>query len=568
MTQTLHIVRKDLRRLRWWLVAWVVLLAARALLASAGPAIARGGFAVQLVVSQLSGIVAALGVVMLALLVARLVHEEPLVGLDWFWLTRPYDRHALLSAKLFIAVVFFIALPLVGELTVMAAFGASMKDMMRASSTFLLSEALWTFALMVMAALTPSLSMFALALVGTMASIALLMMGALSVAILMDAGETPPRMDSTIADPTPAVLMTTIFLVVALFVIFYQYSRRRPARAIALAFAGLAAAVVVPGVWPWPFTGAAASAPSGWMRDAVRVKPVPDLTAPPEIADAEAYRSRGGLKRQISIPVRLTGLPPGYRVQNIFAQSRLVFPDGHLLQSAQSGGLGTPPARSQATGPHRLQGVLSDVRVLSVDEIDAVPIATLLTVTDDELARLGARPGRLTTTLYYNLLRSTVVAALPLAERASLHMDDSRIDVLGLQRRVDGCRLLVRHWRVASVLSTAPFRYYEFVLRNVSRGEAFTADSRERASASPPAIPALFMPGLSVGRDTGGFSVQYLEADYPARRPGQAARPTIDGAWLAGADLAVVETADAGWIARTVTLEDFRMKPLPVQPGP
>ena len=90
MTQLLHLVRKDVRRLRWPIATWMGILAVRVFLATVGPTLAIEGLGAQIAFREMEGAVAALEKLMLALLVARLVHEEPLVGLHAFWLTRPF----------------------------------------------------------------------------------------------------------------------------------------------------------------------------------------------------------------------------------------------------------------------------------------------------------------------------------------------------------------------------------------------------------------------------------------------------------------------------------------------
>src|SRR5262245_59349426 len=122
MTQLLHLVKKDARRLRWWLAAWVALLAVRAIIAGLEARAISEGFNEEFVISQVTAMVALGSSVLLALLIARLVHEEPLVGYDWFWLTRPYNRRALVAAKLFIGGTCFVLLPLAFELLVMVSF--------------------------------------------------------------------------------------------------------------------------------------------------------------------------------------------------------------------------------------------------------------------------------------------------------------------------------------------------------------------------------------------------------------------------------------------------------------
>src|SRR5882762_2336035 len=91
MSELVHILRKDLRRLRWPLIAWVLIVIGRMIVATTGAAVAFGDIGLQLAMNNLSVLVTVIDLLMLALLVSWLVHDEPLVGVDAFWLTRPVD---------------------------------------------------------------------------------------------------------------------------------------------------------------------------------------------------------------------------------------------------------------------------------------------------------------------------------------------------------------------------------------------------------------------------------------------------------------------------------------------
>jgi len=111
MSEPWHILRKDLRRLRWPLMAWVLIVAGRMIVATTGAAAAFGNLGLQLAVDNLSVLVTVIDLLMLALIVSWLVHDEPLVGVDAFWLTRPIDPLRLMAAKLVFAAVFLVAAP-------------------------------------------------------------------------------------------------------------------------------------------------------------------------------------------------------------------------------------------------------------------------------------------------------------------------------------------------------------------------------------------------------------------------------------------------------------------------
>lgn len=166
MNRALHIVRKDLRRLRWVLMAWTFVVATRVLLETVGSAALFAGSETEIIVEWLSGLTRLIEVLMPALLVSLLVHDEPLVGYDAFWLTRPFDRRALFAAKLGLVTAFLIVLPVAGKAVVMALFDAEPGQFARATPAFVLTYTWWTFPLVAVATLTSSLTRFVLTIVG------------------------------------------------------------------------------------------------------------------------------------------------------------------------------------------------------------------------------------------------------------------------------------------------------------------------------------------------------------------------------------------------------------------
>src|SRR5262249_28576319 len=89
MTESLHIFVKDVRALRWHIV---LLLAMTVVF---GYYLWPWGFVLSLAQTYL---------------MARVVHDDTLVGDRQFWITRPISWQALLAAKLLFLVI-FVALP-------------------------------------------------------------------------------------------------------------------------------------------------------------------------------------------------------------------------------------------------------------------------------------------------------------------------------------------------------------------------------------------------------------------------------------------------------------------------
>ena len=108
-----HIIKKDVRALRWplglWTLVIILKLGTGVLLLTADGTEAPEWF------TRLEGIATTFaGLELLSvLLVAALVQEDPLVGSSAFWVTRPVSGGRLLRAKLAAIGLVFILWPLV-----------------------------------------------------------------------------------------------------------------------------------------------------------------------------------------------------------------------------------------------------------------------------------------------------------------------------------------------------------------------------------------------------------------------------------------------------------------------
>ena len=117
MNLTLHLVRKDLRALRWPLLLWVAAclthLGLRLAQFARGDAAPMTPFWLRLETTARWDYTAL--IVLPVLIIPMLLHLDPLRGALAFWKTVPISRGRLLTAKLATLAAFFIALPLVCE---------------------------------------------------------------------------------------------------------------------------------------------------------------------------------------------------------------------------------------------------------------------------------------------------------------------------------------------------------------------------------------------------------------------------------------------------------------------
>ena len=559
MTEPLHIVRKDLKHLRWLLLVWVVLLIARVAAWSLGLSPISEP-SQQFLLERSTGTIESVLLLVLAVVAARLVHEEPLVGWNAFWYTRPYSRGSLLVAKLLLAASVFVALPLLTDVATMAMYHVGPRAQLAASASFITGYVTWMLLAMAMAALTPSLGAFVLTTVATFTALSLITMTISAVSVFLRDPQTLVLNYSTEFDPVPGMVATLLIDAAMLGALAYQYRERRWRPAAALAATGIVASLAV----PWlPYGGPPATDPGPWAHD--------PSSSPVVIERRPVMRTGvlfGAPKRLVYTPIRLTGVPREYDfTSNTLVDSTLTLTDGTRVINRLRGAILAPVSDSELPGTLTARrAALGDVTLITGNnEGNAQYWPAVMALSPREYERLRGRSGRLDATVRFNLYRTRRRAVLPLETGAAHDDRSSRIEVIRTERGADGLNVTIRRWRAYSPLATrrsAPGG--GFVLYNRSRGEALTAVRRLQmatpAGTRNPSsgFPLLsFMGAMSGGLRYAGWSMEAEQFLFPDRieRPGGAR--TFESGWFDGASLAVLESSYAGVVTRSVTLEDF-----------
>lgn len=568
MNQIIHIIKKDARRLRWGLVGWFITVAASTAVSIAAPSMQLRGFAIGLVATQLVSLIAFVELIMTALVVSWLVHEDPLVGGEAFWITRPIDPRSLAAAKLAFAGAALVLLPLVAKFVVMAAFHVSLRDMWLATPAILLAQLAPVALLMAAAALTPSITRYILLIVGAVATFVILVGAVVTGFLLFTTISESSNPGPQIVDPRPTVILTTLATAITLWVVVYQYLHRRPRRAAMIGGAGLLATLILPTFWPFHFARQPEPDPGAWARDETRVTAVFD-PEPVNVSDTPSdFSRRENLGKQLAGRVRLTGLPDDETVSGIEVHSRLGLADA-LLTSTSNTRVSVRRGATPDGIPDRLrtfQAALGRVRLtLPAFEQDYEQWPVLLRLPDQELARHAGKSGRLTATLDFYLQHSTADQAIPLEPGQAFREETRRIEIVGIDRRVDGCTAILREIAIVPLLTPHTFAMEEFVLRNASRGEAVLGGQESFESSASSPLPFFFAVALgggaygAGGSSGAGFTVRTFAVRYPSRDSRDSTGPSIDPTWLDNAELVRIKTRYAGHVSRRLTVDDFRI---------
>ena len=240
-----HIVKKDLRALRWPLVVWVALISAKLamgvlLLTTSTPGEEELFQTLDGLAKMLAG-AECLGVV----LVAALIQEDLLVGTTAFWATRPISGGRLLAAKLLTLGIIFGVLPVLVTVPWWLACHLSFTTMLAAATETLALQFLVVVLGLVCAVVTDSLGRFFLWTLAFLAAIPLT--GAIVAYTLnrMNA-VVPPDLGTT-----RVVLGLGVAGLIIAAVVTHQFLTRRTWRSIGMIGAGIAVVMAIELLWPW-----------------------------------------------------------------------------------------------------------------------------------------------------------------------------------------------------------------------------------------------------------------------------------------------------------------------------
>ena len=258
-----HIVLKDLVRLRWQLVAWLVILGAKYAIGCAviwvGPFAGDTHKNFEIVLAALR----ASEVIVTFVLTALLVQGDALVGSRQFWVTRPIAGARLLGAKIFGVCLLLIVPPLVLALPWwwVCGFGGSL--LAAAAAEMIAWQLLAVVPAFLVASLTDTLGRF---LMWSVIVIWLAVMAPFYTQWAWTKWEGG-RVEGLTASTTERMMVVSAaMLVVAALVVALQYLTRRWVRSVIVLTSGGLVAVGCGALWVRPFAAVRArrNVPPEW----------------------------------------------------------------------------------------------------------------------------------------------------------------------------------------------------------------------------------------------------------------------------------------------------------------
>ena len=559
MATLLHLIATDVRRFRWPIAGWLILVVAAATFDRIGPGLDprllthRAG--ALLLVPQLLG----LAVLLLSVLLpAMIVQADPPIGSDAFWMTRPIDPVVLLLAKGGLAAGLIVGSPLLAQTVLMTVERVPVSSLARV----LFESALFRFAILLasiaLASLTRDVGRFVLLVI---VSFAAFVLGAVIEGIVTSSQSmsTLPAVPDVrpIADNTYVLAGLAGLIVAAALTLYLQYRFRSRLRSGVAAAVTATAAILLAHVWTWPLIEKAPPVPA-WAGQAAAVRLLVD-PAGLGFDEPQAVRSPTDMEHFARGRVSLAAMERGWIADlNLIGASVML--DG---ESRTSPGMEDLEPTLGDSGEYAAVTALRDllgVRWIGLNYDARVPRSrqpVLFILPDAEFARLSGKTGRYEGRLRVDLTEMTIAARFPVEPGRTLTRGAHRIAVLGVRRDSGGLLLQIRERDAQSILDRTPRSSLRHFLVNAAAGEAIEGRITRSGSGAPSVLDAEpFKASAAMG-----LGITFSDLLFPGKMTGSdAPQWSRDASWFDRVDLVIVARTPSGSLVRALEIPQFQIR--------
>lgn len=333
MKLTWHLVQKDLRRLWPALLVFALVLAGQFIL---GGLLARGIGGLDDRISDFqfyANIAGLLAAILALILVAAIVHEDPLVGSRAFWMTRPISGLRLLGAKTVVLLAAVVALPLLVALPWWLDRHFTAGEIARAASELGVRQLMLVLVALPFALFTETLAGFLLSALAAALSVA-----TIAAAFGALAGSPFPSAHGVEETRGRLIVITLVLGIVATVV--HHYRTRRLTRSLVVVGGTAVLALALAAGWRWDWSPL-------WERPHVESAAARQIQFAIESAHT-APRSAPNNNGVVTIAARAEKVPAGYVLANGSADETWFFADGTTLQRSCRCSIEPPTARATA----------------------------------------------------------------------------------------------------------------------------------------------------------------------------------------------------------------------------
>jgi hypothetical protein len=555
-----HLVRWDVRRFRWAILMWLVIVIADTVLTGLRPTVIDQHAAINLgVILELLGFARRLAVL---LLVPLIIQAHPAVGTDAFWMTRPIPPRALFAAKAVLLATLMLVVPSVAELALMRSIGVPAREAVFVTLDSLIIRAAWLAVLGAGAVVTLNLPRFAILCGAVFLSFVLLITITLMTA-RYDEGDYSTELVGFSSgqpvlppaeDPTAGIVFLLGVTAAGLGLAALQYRTRLRRVSVPAGLASVAVLALAVAYWPFPLLRVPSVLPP-WVHNSNAVRltvasPVIDMTQANGWAPDGVPSVRRGTSRVI-----VDGLEPGWVPQVQLLRASITLANGSTLGSGRSFSspalLGNSPDDAARVVTRQLLGV---AHLVTPPAYTADAGTTTLALRPAAIDHLIPANGSYRGEFGVSLAHWEVVATLPIRPGAAFQDDSFRFAIdRAISARDAQITVRAREWRATSSFDRKPRIAYMFYVRNAQRTHAMTGHESE-AFGSFSSVSFGLPFAVSSGGGPERFFTRAAQVYFPTYYGPPGPAVTWAPEWNDTAELIIVRATEAGTVARTLDI--------------
>lgn len=556
MKLVLHLLKKDIRHLRFFLMAWWAVLILRASVISSSlinQTEAEGTFLSEYWLEMSVETLGWCTFLALLALVRRLVQSDSIGNSNAFWLSRPVSAGRLLLSKSLFLVLTVILPKLLVEAWVLRSCGVTQLDLLRSIPQIVFLSLPVPATIVMLFALDDGRKQKTVTT--WLPTVAVSLLGSVWILWSMALELTYESLSTS-----RSIVLILLLLVFEGFVIWHQYATRRTKRSAIFAISGIFLCGLALHVWNWDFV-AAGKRPNGSVIDPQRI------TA--RIEEKSLYLDQPvypGSKEIGSLVLKgiiaLENIPEGLVVvpEQIVAQASFQ-PTGHrVFQELRNHDivenerfwLGGSPTRMDTGRGKALEDALGGVNFMDAYHVDADRffrpyIPELLAISKDTYRRYGGS-GAVYSAKVGFLVQREEFAALRLEKGEHYDQGSDHAEILGVRVGNGSLTVELRESQHSIVLDH--YRSRRYLLHNRSKREVLLGDDRTFSGIETLSMWKHFPPMLKIYRSTLSFALPRSD-------------PPLDPNWFEGAELVQINTRNLGRFFKTIRMENLVLKDIP-----
>jgi len=546
-----HIFKKDFRQQRYLFIAWLLIVLSQLALVTVGAD--PGDQAKQITLTALAVFMPLLGMLLLFVLVPFLIHAEPQVGTTSYWFTRPVSSMQLLQAKGLFALL-LVALPWIMETVVLAANGATIRQLLLATPEILLTGAAALVGLAALAAVSGSFGGFAVVAVSYFVIITLISSAITITQLFFDTSSLMAAgLNGTLLQ-SRAMASMVLMLFVGTGVVLHQYRTREVFRSFVLIAIGLLLSIATAQFWPIDFLRPR-------LPEASRAGlPFPVENLEPRLGSvhsSETISWRGGdnvPSRTVTVNFGLKNLPPEFVYSVVGLSPKLLQPDGKVVSIKPAPATNSPDTEANSRA---IQAALNGVVLVNGNYADTTNLP-LFNIKGDEFVQNSSRPLQFSARLELVFSTYEIETTLPLRKGAVYEHHATRLTITDvLKQSHEHIEVMLRKRDIqlllegsggsgamAQLLDQSSVRY---VLMNRQRGEAILPSRNMDANFGQIFGAAQRLQNTPV------------RLSFKPERNDNLLFPNLNDAWLEDAELVVLKLKPVASWQHELSIPEFRM---------